>query len=346
MTEGRDGLPLVSVLVPMRNEERYIEGCLGSLAQQDYPQERFEVLVLDGASSDRSRELVQGFAERGDLNLRLLDNPGRTTARGLNIGIAQARGDIVVRVDAHCAVAPSFLSQSVAALEETGADGVGGPIESVGRGPLGEAIALAMSSPFGVGNAHFRYSQEPRYTDTAAFAAYRRELFDRIGLYAEDIDFGEDDEFNYRLADAEGRILLTPKIRSTYYTRSSLPELFRQYLGYGRAKVEVLRRHPRQARIRQFVPAAFVGTLAGLGILSPLAPLFRRGLALVVGAYIIASLAASLRLASRHGWRYAFLLPLAFADLHIAYGLGFLESTTRHLIRRLTNPSQRLETRQ
>ncbi len=346
MADSTDSLPLVSVLIPMRNEERYIEGCLRSLAQQDYPRERFEVLVLDGASSDRSRQLVKEFAEREELNLRLLDNPGRTTARALNIGIAQASGDIIVRVDAHCAVDPRFLWESVDALEETGADGVGGPIESVGQGLMGDAIALAMSSPFGVGNASFRYSREPQYTDTAAFAAYRRTLFDRIGRYTEEIDYGEDDEFNYRLADAGGKIYLTPKIRSVYYTRSSLPALFRQYLEYGRAKVEVLRRHPRQARIRQFVPATFVVALAGLSVLSPLARPFRWGLALVAGTYVVASLAASLRLASRHGWRYAPLLPPAFACLHVAYGLGFLETLLRHLPRRPTNPACRSEVKQ
>jgi succinoglycan biosynthesis protein ExoA len=331
MPNGTDGLPFVSVLVPMRNEERHIEVCLHSLARQDYPRERFEVLVLDGASSDRSRELVEEFAAREDINLRLIDNPGRTTARGLNLGITHARGDIIARIDAHAAVAPDFLRQSVDALQTTDADGVGGPIESVGQGLIGEAIAIAMSSPFGVGNAHFRYSREAQYTDTVAFPAYRRQIFDRIGPFAEDVNYGEDDEFHYRLGDAGGKLLLTPKIRSTYYTRSSLPDLFRQYLSYGRAKVEVLRRHPRQARLRQFVPAVFVTALLGLGVLSLVARPFRRLLVLLIAVYLLASSLASLRIASQRGWRYAPLLPLAFACLHTAYGLGFLGSLLRLL---------------
>ena len=334
MPNGTDGQPFVSVLIPMRNEERHIESCLRSLARQDYPRERFEVLVLDGASSDRSRDIVEEFAAGEELNLRLIDNPGRTTARGLNLGIAHARGDVIARVDAHAAVAPDFLRQSVDALTTTDADGVGGPIESVGRGLIGEAIALAMSSPFGVGNAHFRYSREAQYTDTVAFPTYRRQIFDRIGPFAEDVDYGEDDEFHYRLGDAGGRLLLTPKIRSTYYTRSSLPDLFRQYLAYGRAKVEVLRRHPRQARLRQFVPAAFVTALLGLGLLSLAARPFRRLLVLLLAVYLLASSLASLRIASQRGWRYAPLLPLTFACLHTAYGLGFLGSLLRLLARR------------
>jgi succinoglycan biosynthesis protein ExoA len=324
MTNGTE--PLVSVLVPMRNEERFIEACLRSLAAQDYPRDRFEVLVIDGESTDRSADIVRQFADRSDLDVRLLDNPAQKTAPGLNLGLEAARGEVIVRVDAHAEVAPDFLSQNIAALRETDADAVGGPIESVAEGLVGEAIALAMSSPFGVGNAAFRYSREPQYTDTVAFAAYRRDVFERIGGFAEDIDYGEDDEFNYRLGEAGGKIFLTPKIRSVYHTRSSLPALFRQYHAYGRAKVQVLRRHPAQARLRQFVPASFVGVLGGLSLASPFIRPLRRALPLVLNLYLAATLVGSLRIAAKKGWRYAPVLPLAFACLHVAYGLGFLES--------------------
>src|SRR4030042_3089730 len=141
MPNGTAGLPFASFLIPMRNEERHIEVCLRSLARQDYPHERFEVLVLDGASSDRARDLVEEFAAGEEPNLRLIDNPGRTTARGLNLGIAHARGDVIARVDAHAAVAPDFLSQSVDALTATDADGVGGPLDTVGQGLTGGAQA-------------------------------------------------------------------------------------------------------------------------------------------------------------------------------------------------------------
>jgi len=338
MTNGTE--PLVSVLVPMRNEERYIEACLRSLAGQDYPRDRFEVLVIDGESTDRSRDLAQQFTLADDFDVRILDNPARKTAPGLNIGLEAARGEVIVRVDAHAEVAPDFLSQSIAALRETDADAVGGPIESVAEGLVGEAIALAMSSPFGVGNAAFRYSRRPQYTDTVAFAAYRRDVFERIGGFAEDIDFGEDDEFNYRLGDAGGRIFLSPTIRSVYHTRSSLPALFRQYRAYGRAKVQVLRRHPAQARLRQFVPASFVGVLGGLSLASPFVRPLRRALPLVMGLYLLATVAASLQIASTRGWRYAPVLPIAFACLHVSYGLGFLESllTSRDGTTSIPNP--------
>ncbi|MBI4571469.1 MAG: glycosyltransferase family 2 protein [Chloroflexi bacterium] len=319
--------PFVSVIVPMRNERRYIERCLGSLAAQDYPRDRFEVIVVDGGSGDGSRELVESM--RGELpNLRVLENRGKQTARGLNIGLAFARGDVIARLDAHAAAEPGFLRESVAALRRTKADVVGGPITTLGEGPAGEAVALAVSSPFGVGNAVFRYSRREQWTDTVAFPAYRRDVFDRVGAFAE-IEGGEDDELHYRLRDAGGRILLTPAIRSTYYARRSYWELARQYFGYGQAKVVVLSRHPRRARLRQIVPAAFVVALVAAAFAALFGGLLVLPLAAIGGAYLIASLGGSLVLARRHGWRLLPRLPLAFACMHVAYGLGFLSGLLR-----------------
>ncbi len=326
---GRAPLPFVSVIVPMRNEERHIEGCLRCLAAQDYPKDRFEVLVVDGGSTDGSRRVAEDVARETGLPLRLLSNPGRSTPCGLNVGIAQARGELIARVDAHAEVAPRFLSESVSVLLKSDADAVGGPIRSAGDGLVGGAIALAMSSPFGVGNAAFRYSQEEQYTDTVAFPTYRRNVFDRVGLFAEDLEWGEDDEFHYRLNDAGGRILMTPRVASIYFTRSSLGGLARQYFRYGRVKVEVLRRHPRQTRLRQLVPGAFVLGLAATGALATLRGLFVLPLAALAGAYGLASLAASLRATGRGDRRYLPVLPVAFACLHVSYGLGFLVGLAR-----------------
>lgn len=336
-------LPFVSVIVPMRDERRYIDRCLGSLAAQDYPRDRFEVIVIDGASTDGSRELVESMREDVP-NLRMLDNRGKHTARGLNIGLAFARGEVVTRVDAHAAVAPDYLRQSVAALRRTGADVVGGPIETLGEGRVGETVALAVSSPFGVGNAVFRYSQREQWTDTVAFPAYRRDVFDRIGPFGE-IEGGEDDEFHYRLRDAGGRILLTPAIHSTYYARSSYWELVRQYFGYGQAKVVVLSRHPRRTRLRQLVPSAFVLALL---ILAGTAALFGGLLALplaaLVGGYVAASMAASFFVARRSGWRHLVRLPLAYVCMHLAYGVGFLVGLVRRAFGQSVATAQEAET--
>lgn len=325
-----DAFPFVSIIVPMRNERRYIERCLRSLAAQHHPRDRYEVIVVDGGSDDGSRRLVESL--RGELpNMRVVENRGKHTARGLNIGLAFARGEVIARVDAHASVAPDYLRESVAALQRTGADAVGGPIETLGEGATGEAIALAVSSPFGVGNAVFRYSRKEQWTDTVAFPAYRRDVFDRMGPFAE-IDGGEDDEFHLRLRGAGGRILLTPAISSTYYARRGYWELARQYFGYGQAKVVVLSRHPRQARLRQLVPSAFVVALVASAIAAFFGGLLVLPLAIVSGAYLAASLGASLVLARRHGWRHLLRLPVAFACMHIAYGLGFLSGLLRRSV--------------
>jgi succinoglycan biosynthesis protein ExoA len=333
VTESRSvrhaSLPFVSVIVPMRNEEGYIGRCLRSLAAQDYPRDRFEVLVVDGDSTDGSRGVAEQVARETGLPLRLISNPRRSTPCGLNVGIDQARGELIARVDGHAEVGLRFLSESVSALLESGADVVGGPIRSVGDDLVGGAIALAMSSPFGVGNAAFRYSQAEQYTDTVAFPIYRRSVFERAGPFAEDMEWGEDDELHYRLADAGGRILLTPRIASAYYTRSSPWALARQYFRYGRVKVEVLRRHPRQARVRQLVPGAFVVGLAATGALAALRGRFVLPLAALASVYGLASLVASLQAAGRSNRRYLPVLPLAFACLHLSYGLGFLVGLTR-----------------
>lgn len=314
--------PFVSVLVPVRNEERYIERCLYSIARQDYPRDLFEIIVIDGLSSDRTTQIVMRFAHESTLDVRLLTNERMLPAAAMNVGLHAARGDVIVRLDGHAAAAPDFLSASVRALQRSRADCVGGVIESEGDTYAGSAIALAMSSRFGVGGAAFRVGGEGE-ADTVAFGAYRRDVFDRIGGFAEDIPGGEDDELNYRLLDYGGTILLDPTIRATYTVRGGLPGLWRQYFSYGRAKPEVLARHPAQVQARQLVPAIFVVTLAGAlarALRGDPAPLRKFG-----GSYAAANAGASvLTAASRHGWRYLPLLPAAFACLHVAYGSGFL----------------------
>jgi glycosyltransferase involved in cell wall biosynthesis len=313
--------PFVSVLIPVRNEERYIERCLYSLSAQDYPRARFEVLIIDGQSTDATKHLISRFAAESTVDLRLLQNPKYRTAPGLNIGLQEARGEVIVRVDGHAAVAPDFLSRSIDALFDTRADAVGGVIESEGDTAVGRAAAAAMSSRFGVGGASFRVGGAGR-TDTVAFAAYRRDVFARIGGFAEDIDKGEDDEFNYRLLDHGGTIMLVPEIHARYTVRGDFAGLWAQYRGYGRAKPEVLRRHPAQVRLRQLAPPAFA---AALGLTSLLAIFGRRGpLAALLAVYTLAATIASLALVPRHGWRRLPLLPAVFACLHLAYGTGFI----------------------
>jgi glycosyltransferase involved in cell wall biosynthesis len=313
--------PFVSILLPVRNEERYIERCLYSIARQDYPRARFEVLVIDGQSTDQTKQIVSRFAAESTVDLRLLQNPRYRPAAAMNIGLAEARGEVIIRVDGHAVIESDFVSRSVDALYETRADCVGGVIESEGDTYLGRAVAIAMSSRFGVGGASFRVGGEGP-VDTVAFGAYRREVFDRMGGFAEDIDKGEDDELNYRLRDQGGTIVLMPGIRARYTVRGDLRSVWRQYNGYGRAKPEVLSRHPAQAQLRQFAPAAFASALS----IATFAAMFgrRRPLAGLLAVYTAAATIASLALVPRHGWRHLPPLPVVFSCLHLAYGYGFI----------------------
>jgi succinoglycan biosynthesis protein ExoA len=328
-------LPLVSVIVAMRNEEGFIERCLDSLAAQDYPHELLEVLVIDGRSTDRSRETVSAVRDRVP-HLQLLDNEKKVSPAAFNIGIREANGDVVTIISAHCYLATDYVSRCVEYLHRTGADCVGGPIETVGEKDTARAIALAMSSPFGVGDALFRYSDQEQYVDTLAFGAYRRDIFERVGLFDEELVGSEDDEFNYRLRSQGGKLFLTPAIKSFYYGRSSLRALCRQYFSYGLGKVRVMRRHPGQIRLRHLIPSLLVLGLLVSAALGLFSPWFALLCAVFAGCYVAASLLVALRIASREGWRYLPLLPLAFACLHLSYGTGFLVGVVRFLVRGMT----------
>jgi GT2 family glycosyltransferase len=324
-------VPLVSVIVAMRNEEAYIGKCLDSLVEQDYPAERLEVLVIDGRSTDRSRQIVSEMEDRL-LNLRLLDNEKKISPAAFNIGINGAHGQIVTIISAHSYLAADYVSRCVEYLTRTGADCVGGPIETIGENRTARAIALAMSSPFGVGDALFRYSQREQYVDTLAFGAYRRDVFERVGLFDERLAGSEDDEFNYRLRRHGGKLFLTPAIGSFYYGRASLRDLGTQYFRYGFGKVRVIQKHPPLVKVRHLIPAVFVASLVTTAFLSLFNSLFALLLGLILSSYVLVSLALSVWIAAKEGWEYLPLLPLAFACLHVAYGTGFLLGVAHFLL--------------
>jgi succinoglycan biosynthesis protein ExoA len=324
--------PFITVIVPVRNEEGYIGRCLQALAAQDYPLERFEVIVLDGGSRDATEEETRLTAEAAGLTVFYAPNPKHTAATGFNLGLTLAHGDVIIKVDGHTRVASDFLTANVRALQESGADAVGGPIETRGHGAIGRAIALAMSSRFGIGDTAFRDEDAAeQWADSVPYGAYRREVFERIGQLAEDIDRGEDDEFNYRLRKAGGRILLSPSIRSTYYCRSNYEELARQYWGYGLAKAKVLQRHPGRLRPRHLVPSALVATLLGGALFSLADRRFGWLVALAGGAYGAASWLAALS-AAKGDRREAPRIAAAYACIHIPAGAGMIVGLAKGLL--------------
>ncbi len=315
-----DSWPFVTIIMPVRNERAYIMRSLKSIFAQDYPVEQMEIIVADGLSTDGTREIIkQQVQERP--NIRLLDNPQHIVPSAMNIALHQASGEIIVRVDGHCEIASDYVSQCVRHLQVSGADGVGGPIETIGETTDAQAIALAMSSWFGMGGSAFRTIKDRAlWVETVPFAAYKMETIRRIGLYDEELVRNQDDEYNYRLLKQGGRILLTPDIQSRYYSRSSLRNLWRQFYQYGYWKVRVLQKHPRQMRWRQFVPFIFVLSI----ILAALLPIGWGLLIFILLAYGAANIMASLQIARQHGWKYLPGLLIAHPVMHIAYGWGFL----------------------
>ncbi len=323
-------LPTVSVIMPVRNEEGFIERSLAAVLGQDYPTGRLEVIVADGMSTDGTREIIASVADRClRVPVRLVDNPGRSVPSGLNRAVAAAAGEVIVRVDGHTVVAPDYVRECVAALGRSGADNVGGRMDAVGEGVFAEAVALATSSPFGVGGARFHYSEREEWVDTVYMGAWRKETLLRLGLFDEEMVRSQDSELNYRLRSRGGRILLSPRIRSHYYCRGTLRSLWRQYFQYGYWKVRVFQKHPRQMQLRQFVAPAFVGTALAAMALSPFHSAGRALAALVLGCYAIANLGASFRIARKRGWVHLPLLPVVFGTIHAGWGLGFLAGLAR-----------------
>lgn len=323
-------LPRVTVIMPVRNEVRYIERSLGSVLKQNYPSDRMEVIIADGISNDGTREVVSRLIrDNRCFSIRILDNPGFIVPTGFNAALKIAEGDIIIRVDGHTEIANDYISQCVSALSRTGAKNVGGRMDAHGIGKFGQAVALATSGPFGVGNARFHYSQKEEYVDTVYMGAWGKDTFRQVGFFDEDLVRNQDDEFNYRLLKAGGKILLCPAIKSKYTNRSSLRGLWRQYFQYGYWKVRVLQKHPKQMRPRQFVPPTFVVAVLGSALLAIFWKMGLVSFLAISASYILANLSASIITASKKGWIYLPLLPLTFAILHLSYGTGFLVGLVR-----------------
>jgi len=334
--------PMVTSVIPCRNEVRYIGQCLESLIRCDYPKDRLEVLVCDGMSDDGTREIVAGYAARYGF-IRLVDNPERITPCAMNAGIREARGDVIMPMGAHAVYSPSYISQLVAALEETGADNVGGVLVTLpanGR-PLPRALAVGLSHPFGVGNSYFRIgATERRTVDTVPFGCYRRAVFDRIGMFDPELVRNQDDELNARLLKQGGRIVLIPEVVSYYYARGSLSQVARMFYQYGYFKPLAAWKVGQITTFRQLIPALFVAALVVTGVLAPWSGPARLALAGIAGAYLTAAVAGAALALRKHGPGCAAALLVVFPVLHVSYGLGSIVAVLERLLGRRRPPHQ------
>lgn len=315
---------MITILLPIRNEEKYIGNCLNSVLNQEQVQDEMEILVIDGMSEDKTREIVAGY-QKSNPNIRLIDNPQKIVPAALNSGILQARGEFILRVDGHCVVAPNYVANIIQHLQRDDVDGVGGNFHSIGEDLLSSVIALATSSRFGVGNsAHRTETGQTMWVDTAGYTAYPRSTIRKFGLFDEELVRNQDDEYNFRVRAGGGKILLANDVHITYYNRGSLQKLWRQYYQYGFWKVRVLQKHPRQMSLRQFAPPLFVLSLFTALLLTCIVPGGWVALAALLLTYGVANLTASILTARAHGWHNFWLLPITFLTLHISYGFGFL----------------------
>ena len=316
-------LPRVSVVLPIHNEARHIEACLERLIAQDYPRERLEILLVDGRSEDGTRDVLQRVQVRHpDVDLRLLDNPQRTVSHAMNVGIQAAHGEVIVRMDGHALPTDDYVSRCVAALEHSGAANAGGVFEAKGGTPFGEAVAVATEHPIGAGDAKYRIGGSAGDVDTVPYGAFRREVFETVGLYDESLVRNQDYELNVRIRATGERIYFDPAIRCTYTPRGTVRALWSQYFQYGWWKVETIRRHPSSLRWRQLVPPTFVAGVLALGLTAPWWPLGALAFWLAIGTYLIAVLAVSLRVARLRAAPMHVLV--AIVVLHGAWSSGFL----------------------
>lgn len=313
----------VSIVIPCRNEENYIKKCLESFINQSYSKELYEILVCDGMSTDKTREIIKSYMKEYS-NIKIIDNEGLSAPKGMNKGINYSKADVIIIFGAHAYADKDFIKENVNALiknKEVGC--VGGPIETINEDNKGRAISAAMSSPFGVGNALFRYAKEEMFVDTVAFGCYFKKVLNKIGYFDEELVRNQDDELNFRVIKNGYKILLSPKIKSYYYSRSSLKKLWKQYYQYGFWKVRVMQKHGRPASIRHLIPALFVTTnILGVGL-----GLFYKWILylwfLEIFLYLIGDVIFSSKLIKNNKGIFPYIFSI-FPILHLSYGLGFV----------------------
>lgn len=321
-----DNSLFISVIIPCWNEERFIGKCLDSITKQDFSKEKLEILVIDGASEDGTREVVKKYVEKHPF-IKLLENPKKFTPFGLNIGVKSAKGEIIIRMDAHASYEKDYISKCLKYLKEYKADNIGGVLKTLPAKNtiLAKAIAITLSHPFGAGSSYFRIgTKTPKEVDTVFGGCYKKEVFERIGLFDERLIRSQDIEFNKRLKKAGGKILLIPEIVAYYYPQATLKDFLKHNFNDGIWTIYPLKFGIRFFSFRHLVPFFFV-----LGMLSSLLFGFfffwgKVIFILIFGAYLLINLFFSLRIALKEDPRYLFSLPLAFFNRHFGYGLGSL----------------------
>lgn len=324
---------VVSIVMPVLNEEKYMDTCISSVLAQDFDKNKIEFLLVDGMSIDKTASIIRAYAQKYKF-IRLLENPNRTVQCALNIGIRNAVGTYVVRMDAHTEYATDYVSKCVQFLESTGADNVGGPMVPGWRSTTQKVIAAAYHSNFALGGGKFHDENFTGYADTVYLGAFKRETLLKIGLYDERLPRSEDDDLNYRITKANGKVFITPNIKSVYYPRDSYLSLFKQYYEYGLWKVAVIKKHKKPARLSHLVPVAFLLFILVFSLLSFVLPPIKLFFFCVLALYL--AIDAFFSFSSPYVSLFIDKVRLVWVHfiLHISYGLGFLHGIFRFLPRK------------
>ncbi len=320
---------MLSAICPIYNEEKYIGRFLDSILRQDYPKTDMEILLVDGMSRDRTREIIRTYTEKRSF-LKLVDNPQKTAPYAMNTGIKNAIGDIIVRLDVHAEYPEDYFTRLVDNLGKLeGAENVGGVCVTLPGGHSVTAIAIAecLSNPFGMGNSYFRIGTDKvKRVDTVPFGCFRRSLFDRIGLYDTDMTRNQDDELNGRINKSGGKIYLLPDVRIKYYARDTVPKVRNMFYQYGLYKPLVNKKVGTPVTIRQFAPVVFLSGLMFGFLLSILFPVFWPFYFGTICLYAVIGFAEGCKSAKKTGrMALASLMPYVFLNIHLSYGYGYLK---------------------
>jgi glycosyltransferase involved in cell wall biosynthesis len=326
---------LISVVVPCYNEEKNIGLLLDALNQQIYPHELFEIIIIDGQSTDQTISVINTEKEKfNKLNLKVLTTPQKNIPAAVNIGIRNSSGDIIIRMDAHSIPHPDYIKICVEDLTNKLGSNVGGRwiIIPGSDSKMAKCISRAASHPFGVGDAKYRYSSEPGYVDTVPYGAFYKDLIDEIGYFNEDLLANEDYEFNVRIRNSGRKIYFDPRIKTQYIARDSIRSLSKQYWRYGYWKFRMLRKYPDTLRWRQAIPPIFVAGIILLILMSIFLPKVWILLGIITLLYILILCIGTLSVIDIKTESYClFGIPIAIIVMHFSWGLGFIYSLTTGL---------------
>jgi cellulose synthase/poly-beta-1,6-N-acetylglucosamine synthase-like glycosyltransferase len=344
-------LPLVTIAMPCRDEEAYIEACIRAAQAQDWPRDRMEILVADGMSIDATREILARLAAE-DGRIRLIDNPARIQAAGLNECVRLARGDVIIRMDVHADYASDFVRQCVAVLERTGADNVGGAARPRARSFFQRCVAAALDSPLGIGGSRYRQPDAEGFVESVWPGAFRRTVFEKIGLFDPHAITNEDAELNQRITSAGGRVYLSRDIVVHYYPRESPRALARQYFKYGQGRARTLLKHGRLLALRPALPFLWLaGEVAMLATWPwhPLGPWSVAGYALATGAEAVRVVRRADARGELPREKGIFTLPFSvavvwsiFPVLHVSHGAGFATGLVKYVLHPDWEPAERV----